>query len=434
LAKFLIDTRRWVEGGRLARESWQGRLRILGVKYHDTLDSQQAYAEALSSGGDFLSAERIQLQILQIRERVLGPDDLVTINALRNEGAMLESLGKHSEAEQYLRRALASFERTGLADQPDQFFCVKELAMCRLLQGDATEAEKLLQEVLPRSRQRLGPDDRVTLYVQRVLARALAEEGRLDEAESLCKETLDALRRTTANQESHSIARTLLYLGRVLVEQGKLEAAEPLLQETLPALIFGLGLLPFGRVAAQIDGASPYAGLVSSGQTPYGTASRGGSAGVGTDSAGTRRFNDFRLLPVNTMRPAATLLLEVTLIVHQPSAGAVQEYQRLAPDALGASRGSPDCRVAPVLSPTTVRRAPASGWRCSNASLAGGGWRRASRKKSACVAPLTAMVYSCPALTGNETSWACVANNFKCRRSRPVKTDTSSENHHGWLT
>ncbi len=125
--------------------------------------------------------------------------------------------------------------------------------MCRLLQGDAAEARKLLAQVLPRSRQRLGPDNRVTLFVQRVLARALAEEGRLEEAESLCKQTLDALRRTAANQESHSIARTLLYLGRILVEQGKLEEAEPLLQEALKLFRGDEYSKPRSELAGQVE-------------------------------------------------------------------------------------------------------------------------------------------------------------------------------------
>ena len=69
----------------------------------------------------------------------------------------------------------------------------------------------------------------------------------------------------------------------------------------LPALIGGLGLLPVGRVTAQTftnlhsfsalsgpsnatnsDGANPYAGLILSGNTLYGTALNGGSFGDGT--------------------------------------------------------------------------------------------------------------------------------------------------------
>src|SRR5665647_396391 len=66
----------------------------------------------------------------------------------------------------------------------------------------------------------------------------------------------------------------------------------------LPALIAGLGLIPAGRVTAQTftnlhsftllnnstnsDGANPWAGLILSGNTLYGTAPSGGSSGYGT--------------------------------------------------------------------------------------------------------------------------------------------------------
>jgi len=61
----------------------------------------------------------------------------------------------------------------------------------------------------------------------------------------------------------------------------------------LPALIAGLGLIPAGRVTAQTftivhsftggsDGANPIAGLILSGNTLYGTAHQGGSSGDGT--------------------------------------------------------------------------------------------------------------------------------------------------------
>jgi uncharacterized repeat protein (TIGR03803 family) len=61
----------------------------------------------------------------------------------------------------------------------------------------------------------------------------------------------------------------------------------------LPALVAGLNLIPAGRVTAQTfttlhsftlgsDGATPYAGLILSGNTLYGTAQYGGTSGQGT--------------------------------------------------------------------------------------------------------------------------------------------------------
>src|SRR5665213_3304953 len=72
----------------------------------------------------------------------------------------------------------------------------------------------------------------------------------------------------------------------------------------LPALIAGLNLMPTGRVTAQTfttlhsftsssDGEYPYAGLILSGNTLYGTADYGGSSGDGTVFAVNTDGTDF---------------------------------------------------------------------------------------------------------------------------------------------
>ena len=187
----------------------------------------------MSEGGQFQEAEVIQRQILQITEKTQGPDASSTIFALGSLGQTLEHRGAYAEAEKYLQEALTRFQRTGLANQLDAFICVKELAMLGLLQGYPADAGKLLAEALPRSIQRLGADHYITLFMQRVMGRALADAGRLDEAEARLKETLSAQLLPTASQEHHGTARTQLYLGRVLVEKGKPDEAEPLLKAAL---------------------------------------------------------------------------------------------------------------------------------------------------------------------------------------------------------
>ena len=91
----------------------------------------------------------------------------------------------------------------------------------------------------------------------------------------------------------------------------------------LPALIAVLNLLPAGRVTAQTfsilhsftatpypsgnsDGATPYAGLILSGNTLYGTASSGGSSrngavfAVNTDGTGFTTLHSFTATDPNT--------------------------------------------------------------------------------------------------------------------------------------
>jgi len=233
LAKLLSGQRKDEESERLAHEAWQGRLRLLGAEHPYTLSSEELYEEALAEQGKLQEAEPIARQILQIHERVLGPNDPATISSLGDLGELLQLRGSNAEAEPYIRDTLTRIQRNGSADTHDGFICVKELAYLRLVQGDPAEAQKLLEEALPRARKRLGPDNFLTLFIQRVLVRALAEEGRLVEAEALGKETLNARLSTRANQDDVGTGRTLLYLGRVLVEESKLDEAEPRLQEAL---------------------------------------------------------------------------------------------------------------------------------------------------------------------------------------------------------
>ncbi len=233
LAKLLSGQRKDEESERLAHEAWQGRLRLLGAEHPYTLSSEELYEEALAEQGKLHEAEPIARQILQIHERVLGPNDPATISSLGDLGELLQLRGSNAEAEPYIRDTLTRIQRNGSADTHDGFICVKELAYLRLVQGDPAEAQKLLEEALPRARKRLGPDNFLTLFIQRVLVRALAEEGRLVEAEALGKETLNARLSTRANQDDVGTGRTLLYLGRVLVEESKQDEAEPRLQEAL---------------------------------------------------------------------------------------------------------------------------------------------------------------------------------------------------------
>jgi serine/threonine protein kinase/predicted negative regulator of RcsB-dependent stress response len=225
--------RRWEEAGKLSFETWQARLRLLGPENTNTLTSAHTYVGALMEGGRSQEAERIERQVLQIRQRILPPDHPDTIQSLGTLGQILTSLGEHRQAEAYDREALAAYQRTGYGDKLDGIICAKEIALCRLRQGDPLEAVTSLQEISRLAVTNLGPDHYATLLVQRVLARALAEIGQLDRAETLCKETLELRSRSKAKEEGYGTARTQLTLGSVLVQQGKLDEAEPVLEEAL---------------------------------------------------------------------------------------------------------------------------------------------------------------------------------------------------------
>src|SRR5258706_232383 len=122
----------------------------------------------------------------------------------------------------------------------------------------------------------------------------------------------------------------------------------------LPALIAVLSLLPAGRVTAQTfttlhsfteievidngnftftafnpDGANPYAGLILSGNTLYGTAYLGGSSGngagfaVNTDGTGFTNLHSFAGYPTDGADPQAGLILSGNTLYGTASQGGI---------------------------------------------------------------------------------------------------------------
>ncbi len=211
----------------LSREAWRGRQRLLGPEHPDTLKSLENYEIALYQTGQYAEAERIARQLLPICERDWGADALPTLGALQNLGGIVGLRGDHVQAERLQREVLSRWQLP--ATNEVWFISLKEVALQRLLQGDAQEADKLLTQAVPGAARTFGPDNLITLHMQRTLVRALAEEGRFAEGEALARATMAARLRQASDEQGN--ARTLLILSRVLVEQGKLDEAEPRLQE-----------------------------------------------------------------------------------------------------------------------------------------------------------------------------------------------------------
>ncbi len=232
LADFLdLDTREYEEAEALARETWEGRVRLFGTDNTNTLASMSRYAQTLSDQRKLEEAERLARQCLALCQRILGPEAYLTTDTLGNLAYILADQGKFAQAEQCTIEEIAGFQRAGLADKDDTLYAVNNLAMFRLMQGHTEEAEKLLAEARPRAVRIFGPEHPVPLHIQNSLVRVWVEEGRLDEAEALARDTLAVRLRVMPAHEG--TGRIMLLLGIVLMEKAKLDEAEALLRQAL---------------------------------------------------------------------------------------------------------------------------------------------------------------------------------------------------------
>ena len=234
LGTFLEDLAHEYEGaGTLLREVWQGRQQLLGPEHADTLQALQGYQITLYQTAHFKEAEQIARYLLPIRERTLGSNDAATIDALLNLEGCVGQQGDHTQAEALCRELLRRCDPNG-SNKQQRFVAVKDLASHRIIQGDPAEADRLMSGEIPHAAREFGPTNLLTLHLQRVLARAFADEGCFVEAEALARATLEARLRQAIDPEGNG--RTMLVLARALMQQGRLDEAEDLLWAALPLL------------------------------------------------------------------------------------------------------------------------------------------------------------------------------------------------------
>ncbi len=214
----------------------------LPKKFHDRPEVEAALHLTLSQTYDALGladpARREVARALEIRRRVLGPDHPLTLEAQNAYAYTLLGAGQLQEALALAEKTLAAQSLILSPDDP------------KLLETRATQVDILHEltrsaEALPISRDIVayrdlgtrqlrifGPEHPETLTTRHNLVRALVAQDKLAEAETLCRATLEARRRTLGPDHPHTIY-SLGALGNILVKDGRLAEARQVLPDAL---------------------------------------------------------------------------------------------------------------------------------------------------------------------------------------------------------
>jgi TonB family protein len=117
----------------------------------------------LYQAGKYDEALPLAEHALEIRQRLLGPDDAATASANSNLGSILNALGKYVRARDAFERALAAF----VAKLGDDHAVVnqtrEELALVYFVQREYGRARGLLERSLAGREKTLGPDHRLVV-------------------------------------------------------------------------------------------------------------------------------------------------------------------------------------------------------------------------------------------------------------------------------
>jgi tetratricopeptide (TPR) repeat protein len=160
------------EAVKLARTSYTGLRRILGVEHADTLRSGAHAVAVLSACGAFEEAETLACELLPLVEHqeALAPDVPTTQKLVGTHISLLlllakasEDRGQFQESEGRAREALAQCLRFYDAHHSLTLGIKNRIAGSLLYQYRCAEAEELLQDVVNQYRQEYGAEHPVTL-------------------------------------------------------------------------------------------------------------------------------------------------------------------------------------------------------------------------------------------------------------------------------
>jgi tetratricopeptide (TPR) repeat protein len=206
--------------------------KILGQEDLSTLDSMNSLAYVLWSQGKYTEAEAMQQQVLQLREKILGKEHPTTLESMVNLAQVFESQGKYQEAELLQQQALQLLDRVLGKEHPNTLTSMNNLAHVLRSQGKYTEAEAMQRQVLQLRKKIIGKEHPNTLTSMGNLAQVLESQEKYQEAEKIQRQVLQ-LREKILGKEHPNTLTSMGNLAQVLESQGKYQEAEEMQRQTL---------------------------------------------------------------------------------------------------------------------------------------------------------------------------------------------------------
>ena len=216
----------------LFTDAVQIRRRVLGPENPETLRSMNRMSAVLREQGHYPEAEKLERDTLDIQRRILGPEHPDTLASISQLAAILYYEGRYTEAEKLGQQALESKHRILGPEHPETLWSMVILASIFFDEGRLPDAEKLYHDALEVRRRTLGPDHPDTLSLMDGYATTLAEEHRNDEAEKLLRETLD-IRHRVLGPDHRDTLMSMNNLANMLFLEARYGDAEKLAREAL---------------------------------------------------------------------------------------------------------------------------------------------------------------------------------------------------------
>jgi serine/threonine protein kinase len=208
------------------------RRRVLGPENPDTLQSMNELVYILGMEDRYSEQEKLARQVLDARRRILGPQHQDTLASLLRLSACLNQEGHYDESVKLAREVFETRRRVLGPSHPDTLNAMQYLSRSLEDAGQYPEAEKMGRELLDLRRSGQGLNFPATVVAESNLGWILYREGRYPEADGFLREAVDTGRRVYGPEHPMELGLT----GRLainLAAEGRDDEAEKLERETL---------------------------------------------------------------------------------------------------------------------------------------------------------------------------------------------------------
>jgi tetratricopeptide (TPR) repeat protein/CHAT domain-containing protein len=195
-------------------------------------DALQRQSVELFRAGRPKEALPLAEKLVQLREKVNGPEHPAIVTGLYVLALIYQTMGEHAKAEPLFQRTLRISEATLGPEHPGISPSLMALASLYQAVGDYAKAEPLFQRALRIYEAKLSPDDPNTATGLNSLASLYIAMGDYAKAEPLFQRALKIME-VKLGPEHPDTANSLLNLAAVFQEKGDYAKAEPLFQRAL---------------------------------------------------------------------------------------------------------------------------------------------------------------------------------------------------------
>ena len=228
----LYQAGKYQEAIPVAQQLLEIRERALGPEHPYTATSLNSLAELYREMGEYAKAGPLYRRALAIREKVLGPEHPATGTSLNDLAELCRQMGDYAKAEPLYRRALTIREKALGVEHPETSSTLNNLALLYKTMGDYAKAEPLYRRALAIREKALGPEHPHTALSLNNLGLLYKTMGDYAKAEPLYRRAL-AIREKALGPEHPSTTTSLNNLAGLYASMGDYAKAESLYRRAL---------------------------------------------------------------------------------------------------------------------------------------------------------------------------------------------------------